>query len=259
MFSGRANSSYFTNDVRRVTVKRHESVVVHVFWPLVIVLSVVVQCTSSDLWSLYCPSLFSVRLLNFGHCCSRLLTFDHCIVRRCSRLLTFGHCIVRRCSRLLTFGHCIVRRCSRLLRRREQRRTIQWSKVRRREQRWTIQWPKVRRREQRQTIQWPKVRRHTLFNDRQYNELSLFDLQLLITSLVSFGHCIVCTCLIYSFWLPLWYLLAIVLSVLVWFTASNKDRQHNGQKIPKRYSEAVNQTRTDNTMAKRYQRGNQKL
>ena len=51
--------------------------------------------------------------------------------------------------------------------------------------------------------------------------LSLFDLQLLITSLVSFGHCIVCPCLIYSFWLPLWYLLAIVLSVLVWFTASD--------------------------------------
>ena len=41
---------------------------VYVFWPLVIVLSVVVQCTDSDLWSLYCLSLFSVRLLTFGHC-----------------------------------------------------------------------------------------------------------------------------------------------------------------------------------------------
>ena len=38
---------------------------------------------------------------------------------------------------------------------------------------------------------------------------------------------------------------------------SKKDRQHNGQKIPKGYSEAGNR-RTDNTMAKRYQRGNQK-
>jgi hypothetical protein len=45
-----------------------------------------------------------------------------------------------------------------------------------------------------------------------------FDLRLLITPLVSFGHCIVCS-LIYVFWLPLWYLLVIVLSVL-WFTSS---------------------------------------
>jgi hypothetical protein len=44
-----------------------------------------------------------------------------------------------------------------------------------------------------------------------------FDLRLLITTLVSFGHCIVCS-LIYVFWLPLWYLLVIVLSVL-WFTS----------------------------------------
>jgi hypothetical protein len=36
-----------------------------------------------------------------------------------------------------------------------------------------------------------------------------------------------------------------------------KDRQHNGQKIPKGQSEVVN-GRTDNTMAKRYQRSNQK-
>ena len=37
-------------------------------------------------------------------------------------------------------------------------------------------------------------------------------LQLLIAPLVSFGHCVICTC-IYSFWLPIWYLLVIVLSV----------------------------------------------
>ena len=30
----------------------------------------------------------------------------------------------------------------------------------------------------------------------------------------SFGHCLVCSSSIYRFWLPLWYLLAIVLSVL---------------------------------------------
>jgi hypothetical protein len=39
-----------------------------------------------------------------------------------------------------------------------------------------------------------------------------FVLRLLITSLVSFGHCVVCPC--YGFWLPLWYRLVIVLSVL---------------------------------------------
>jgi hypothetical protein len=44
-----------------------------------------------------------------------------------------------------------------------------------------------------------------------------FELRLLITSLIYFGHCIVCP-LNYGFWLPLWYTLDIVLSVL-WITA----------------------------------------
>jgi hypothetical protein len=89
-----------------------------------------------------------------------------------------------------------------------------------------------------------------------------FDLRLLIITLVIFGHCIVCPS-IYGFWLHLWYLLVIVLSVLR-FTASaymfgifwslyclswqtiqwpkdtkrvirsrkSKDRQYNDQKIP---------------------------
>jgi hypothetical protein len=46
-----------------------------------------------------------------------------------------------------------------------------------------------------------------------------FYLRLLITPLVSSGHCIVSPS-IYGFWLPLWYLLAIVLSLLR-FTASD--------------------------------------
>jgi hypothetical protein len=46
-----------------------------------------------------------------------------------------------------------------------------------------------------------------------------FDLRLLIISLVSCGHFLVSP-LIYGFWLPLWYLLVIVLSLL-WFTASD--------------------------------------
>jgi hypothetical protein len=81
--------------------------------------------------------------------------------------------------------------------------------------------------------------------------LFLLDLRLLITPLVYFGHCVVCSCWTCGFSLPLWYLLAIVLSVLVelakqqtrqWpkYTKgvmrtrkTNKNRQHNGQKIPK--------------------------
>jgi hypothetical protein len=44
-------------------------------------------------------------------------------------------------------------------------------------------------------------------------------LQLLIALLISFDHCAICPS-IYSFWLPLWYLLVIVLSVSP-FTASD--------------------------------------
>jgi hypothetical protein len=69
-----------------------------------------------------------------------------------------------------------------------------------------------------------------------------FVLRLLITPVVSFGHCVVCpSC--YDFWLPLWYRLVIVLSVLrvttsdylfgiVWSLCCLSDRQHNGQTIP---------------------------
>jgi hypothetical protein len=45
-----------------------------------------------------------------------------------------------------------------------------------------------------------------------------FELRLLVTPLISVDHCIVCP-LNYGFWLPLWYLLTIALSVL-WITAS---------------------------------------
>ena len=51
--------------------------------------------------------------------------------------------------------------------------------------------------------------------------LFFFDLRILITPLVSFGHCVVCSSSIYGFWLLLWYLLAIMLSVLLRFTDSD--------------------------------------
>jgi hypothetical protein len=51
--------------------------------------------------------------------------------------------------------------------------------------------------------------------------LPFFNLRLLITPLVSCGHCIVCCSSIYVFWLPLWYLVAIVLSAVLQFTSSD--------------------------------------
>jgi hypothetical protein len=78
--------------------------------------------------------------------------------------------------------------------------------------------------------------------------LSFLDLRLMITHLVSCGHCIVCASSIYDFWLPLWYLVAFVLSVLPRFTTSD-------------YPFGILRPLyclTDNTMATRYQRGNQK-
>ena len=48
-----------------------------------------------------------------------------------------------------------------------------------------------------------------------------FDIRILITLFVSFGHCVVSSSSIYGFWLPLWYLVAIVLSVLLRYTDSD--------------------------------------
>jgi hypothetical protein len=55
--------------------------------------------------------------------------------------------------------------------------------------------------------------------------LSFFNLRLLMTPLVSFGHCIVCPSSTYGFWWPLWYLLSIALSVLLQSTASDDKRK----------------------------------
>ena len=51
--------------------------------------------------------------------------------------------------------------------------------------------------------------------------LFFFDLRILISPLVSFGHWVVCSSSIYGFWLLLWYLLAIGLSVLLRYTDSD--------------------------------------
>ena len=51
--------------------------------------------------------------------------------------------------------------------------------------------------------------------------LSFFDLKILITPFVSCGHCVVCHSSIEGFWLHLWYLVTIVLSVILWFKDSD--------------------------------------
>ena len=51
--------------------------------------------------------------------------------------------------------------------------------------------------------------------------LPFFSWWFLITPLVSFDHCVVCPSSVYGFWLPLWYLLTIVLSALLQFTVSD--------------------------------------
>ena len=50
--------------------------------------------------------------------------------------------------------------------------------------------------------------------------LLFFELRLLVTPLISCGHCIVCYSSNYGFRLPLWYLVDIVLSVILRITAS---------------------------------------
>ena len=51
--------------------------------------------------------------------------------------------------------------------------------------------------------------------------LVLFNMRILIPPLVSCGHCVVCSSLIYGFWLHLWYIVAIALSVVLWYTDSD--------------------------------------
>jgi hypothetical protein len=58
--------------------------------------------------------------------------------------------------------------------------------------------------------------------------------------LLSFGHCVVCPSFDLRLLIALWYLLAIVLSVLPLISKGNQKPYIKG--------------RTDNTMAKRYQR-----
>ena len=193
-------------------------------WYLLVIVLSVLWFTSSDyhygiFWSLYCLffdlCLLVTPLVSFGHCivCSLIYVFWlplwYLLVIVLSVLwLTsfdypFGICWLLYClffdlslliTTLVSFGHCIV--CSLIY--------VFWLPL------WYLLVIVL-------SVLW------FMFSGYPFGffwSLSclFFDLSLLITPLVSFGHCIVCS-LIYVFWLPLWYLLVIVLSVL-WFTSS---------------------------------------
>ena len=184
------------------------------FWYLLaIVLSVFHWFTASDFpfgifWSLYCLSFIDLRLL-----ISPLVSFGHCIV--CLSLIyasdfPFGifwplYCLSFIDLRLLisplvSFGHCIV--CLSLI-------YGFWFPL------WYLLVIVL------SVFHWFTASDFPFGIFWSLYCLSFIDLRLLISLLVSFGHCIVCLSLIYGFWFPLWYLLAIVLSVFHWFTASD--------------------------------------
>jgi hypothetical protein len=50
---------------------------------------------------------------------------------------------------------------------------------------------------------------------------AVFVVRCLSLCTFSFGHCVGCPSTIYGFWLLLWFLVAIILSVLLWFTDSD--------------------------------------
>ena len=201
---------------------------------LVIVLSVLLRFTASHysfgiFWSLYCLSFYALRLLitplvSFGHCIvcpstlsgfSLLLWYLLVIVLSVLLRFTASHyplgifwslyCLSFYALRLLItplvyFGHCIV--CPSTL---SGFSLLLWYLL-------VIVLSVLRRFTASHYpfgIFWPLYC------------LSFYALRPLITSLVSFGHCIVCPSTLYGFSLLLWYLLAIVLSVLLRFTASH--------------------------------------
>ena len=159
---------------------------------LAVVLSVLLRFTASHysfgiFWSLYCLSFYALRLLitplvSFGHCIVCPSTLLRLLI---TPLVSFGHCIV--CpSRLhgfsLPFWYLLAIVLSVLL---------------------------------------GFTASHYSFGIFWSLYCLSYSLRLLITPLVSFGHCIVCPSTLYGFSLPLWYLLAIVLSVLLRFSASH--------------------------------------
>jgi hypothetical protein len=164
-------------------------------------------------WSLCCPSFFDLRLL----------------------MTPSG-----------SFGHCVVRHSKGVIKSRKSKKDEHHN-----DQKKPTGSSKAVNRRRTDNIVLSVLLRFTAFDDPVGIFWSLccpsfFDLRLLMTPLVSFGH--------YVF-RP--YSIKEANGVIK-SRKSKKDGQHNDQKIPKGSSKAVNRRMTDNTMTKRYQRGHQK-
>ena len=178
-------------------------------------------------WPLCCLFFYDIQILitplvSFGHCvvCSSMiymfwiplgifwplccLFYD--IQNLITLLVSFDHCVV--CSSmiyrilitpLLSFGHRVV--CSSMIYR-------FWL------QPWYLLVIVL------SVLLWYTDSEYPLGIFWQLCCLFFYDIQILITPLVSFGHCVVCFSMIYRFWFHPWYLSAIVLSVL-WYTDSD--------------------------------------
>ena len=181
------------------------------FWyPLAIVLSVLLRYTDFDypfgiFWPLHCQFFFDIRIL-----ITPLVSCGHCVVCSSSIYrfwLPFWYLLAIVSSALLRYtdsdyplvscGHCVV--CSSSIYRF-----------------WLPLWYLL-------AIMLSVLLRYT-DSDYPFGIIwplccqFFFDIQILITLLVSFGHCVVSSSSIYRFWLPFWYLLAIVLSDLLRYT-----------------------------------------
>ena len=197
-------------------------------------LSVLLWYTDSDyplgiLWLLCCLFLYDIRilitpLLSFGHCvvCSSMISIfwlhpwyllaivfsvllwytnsDYTLGIFWPLCCLFFYDMQILIIPLVSFGHCVV--CSSMIYRF-----------------WLHPWYVVAI--VFSVLLWYTDFHYTLGIFWPLCFLLFYDIQILITPLVSFGHCVVCSSMIYRFWLHPWYLLAIALSVLLWYTDSD--------------------------------------
>ena len=194
------------------------SSMISIFWLspwylLAIVLSVLLWYTDSDytldiFWPLCCLFLYNIQILF-----TPLVSFEHCVV--CSSMIygfwlplgifwplccLFFYDIQNLITLLLSFGHCVV--CSSMIYRF-----------------WVHPWYLLAI--VFSVLLWYTDSDYTLGIFCPLCCLFLYNIQILITRLLSFGHCVVCSSMIYRFWWHPWYILAIVLSVLLWYTDSD--------------------------------------
>ena len=185
----------------------------HPWYLLAIVLSVLLWYTDSDyplgiFWPLCCLFFYDLRIL-----ITPLVSFGHCVV--CSSMIygfwlslgifwplccLFFYDIQILITPLVSFGHCVV--CSSMIYRF-----------------WLTPWYLLAI--VLSVLLWYTDSDYPLGIFWPLCCLFFYDIQILITPLVSFGHCVVCSSMIYRFWLHPWYLLAIVLSGLLWYTDSD--------------------------------------